>query len=148
MPRLQQLSLSHQRRCRSPSCEQYKGKHLCSNAVASPVDAVGSHRTPLDSAQFEHAQNKRCGSVLTGRSKRAQWGCHSRAVRSPTCNAVRPPWARTRVVEQTRGHPCCLHGYCKAFFGMSLQRLSLPIGGRILTLFRLKIEQKISQNDE
>ena len=127
MPRLQQLSLvkslSHQRRCRSPRCGQYKGKHLCNNAVSSPVDAVGSHRTPPDSAQFEHAQNKRCGSVLTGCSKRAQWGCHSRAVRSPTCNAVRPPRARTRGIEQTCGLLCCLHDN---IVGMSLQRLTLP----------------------
>ena len=31
-------------------------KPLGSNTVASPVDAVGSHRMPADGAHFKHAQ--------------------------------------------------------------------------------------------
>ena len=31
-----------------------------SNALASPVDAVGSHRALNGGAHFEHAHNKRC----------------------------------------------------------------------------------------
>ena len=46
------------KKCRTPRCAQYERKHHRSNAVASPLDAVGSHRTPSDGAQFEHTQNK------------------------------------------------------------------------------------------
>ena len=50
-------------------CPQYADrKHRRSNTVAScvasPVDAVGSHRTPSDVAHFEHAQNKRCRPLV------------------------------------------------------------------------------------
>ena len=62
------------KKCRSPRCAQYDRKHLRSNAVASPVDVVGSHRTPTDVAHFEHAQNKRRGNTaLKERSGIAIW---------------------------------------------------------------------------
>ena len=48
--------------------EKYRTRGACStiassNAVASPVDAVGSHRAPSDGVHFEHAQNKRRRSL-------------------------------------------------------------------------------------
>ena len=50
-------------------CAQYDRKHLPSSAVASPVDAVRSHRTQKDDTHFEHAQNK----VLKEHSWVAVW---------------------------------------------------------------------------
>ena len=49
---------------RAPTCAQGKHKHRRGNAVTSPVNAMGSHRTPGDGVHFEHAQNKRRRSVL------------------------------------------------------------------------------------
>ena len=49
---------------RTPRCVQYNRKHRRSNAVASPVDVVGSHRMWSDSTHFEHAQNKRRRSAF------------------------------------------------------------------------------------
>ena len=59
---------------RAPRCVQCDDKHLCSNAVASSVDAVGSFRTLNDGAHFEHAKNKCHGLKLSGHSKRVKWG--------------------------------------------------------------------------
>ena len=53
---------------------QYERKHHRSNAVASPLDAVGSHRTPSDGAHFEHTQNKHRRSAFARRPNRAQRG--------------------------------------------------------------------------
>ena len=63
-------------KCRTPRCAQYERKHHRSNAVASPLDAVGSHRTPSDGAHFEHTQNKHRRSVFARRPNRAQRGHH------------------------------------------------------------------------
>ena len=48
--------------------------HHRSNAVASPWDAVGSHRTPSDGAHFEYTQNKHRHPVFAQRPNRAQRG--------------------------------------------------------------------------
>ena len=53
---------------------QYERKHHRSNAVASPLDMVGSHRTPSDGANFEHTQNKHRHSAFARRPNRAQRG--------------------------------------------------------------------------
>ena len=76
----------------------YDRKHLHSNTVVSPVNAVGSHRTPSDGAHFGHAQNKRRGSntralgITVGSSYQRS---------KVSYNAIRAPWARTMVVVQT-----------------------------------------------
>ena len=44
---------------RTSTWEEWKRKQRLVNAVALPVNAVWSHRTPGDDAHFEHAQNKR-----------------------------------------------------------------------------------------
>ena len=62
------------KKCRTPRCAQYERMHHHSNAVASPLDAVGSHRTPSDGAHFEHTQNKHRHSAFAGRPNRAQRG--------------------------------------------------------------------------
>ena len=62
------------KKCRTPRCAQYERKHHRSNAVASPLDAVGSHRTPSDGAHFEHTQNKHRRSAFARRPNRAQRG--------------------------------------------------------------------------
>ena len=62
------------KKCRTPRCAQYERMHHRSNAVASPLDAVGSHRTPSDGAHFEHTQNKHRRSVFARRPNRAQRG--------------------------------------------------------------------------
>ena len=53
---------------------QYERMQHRSNAVASPLDAVGSHRTPSDGAHFEHTQNKHRHSAFAGPPNRAQRG--------------------------------------------------------------------------
>ena len=62
-----------------PSPQQRGG-----NAVALPLDTVGSHRTPSDSAHFEYAQNKCRRSVVAQCSNKSAVGspscCQSRAV--------------------------------------------------------------------
>ena len=74
--------------CRTPRCAQYDRNHCCSNAVASPLDTVGSHRKPSDGAHFEYAQNKRRRSAIARCSNKSTVGSplgrQSRAVRSPT----------------------------------------------------------------
>ena len=51
-----------------PRCAQYDGKHRRSNAVASPIDTVRSHRTQNDGTHFEYAQNKPPGLAIPGHS--------------------------------------------------------------------------------
>ena len=68
-------------KCGTPRCAQYDRKHRRSNAVASPLDAVGSHRTPSDGAHFEHAKNKRRRSAIACSVLiRAQWDRHKVAM--------------------------------------------------------------------
>ena len=55
-------------------CAQYERMHHRSNAVASPLDAVGSHRTQSDGAHFEHTQNKHRHPAFARRPNRAQRG--------------------------------------------------------------------------
>ena len=61
-------------KCKTPRCTQYDRKHRCTNAVALPVDAVGSQRTPSDGAHFEHAQNKRHRLTFGRRSNKSAVG--------------------------------------------------------------------------
>ena len=72
-------SLGVKEKCRSPRCVQYDHKHLRSNAVVSPVNAVGSQRTPTDDALFEHALKKHSDVAVWSPYDR-----HSHAIRSPS----------------------------------------------------------------
>ena len=91
---------------------QYDRKHLHSNAVVSPVNAVGSHRTPSDGAHFGHAQNKRRGSntraldITVGSSYQRS---------KVSYNAIRAPRARTMVVVQT---PRSSVVFARRFYGV------------------------------
>ena len=49
-----------------PSPQQRGG-----NAVASPLDTVGSHRTPSDGTHFEYAQNSRRSAIARCSNKSA-----------------------------------------------------------------------------
>ena len=58
--------------CRTPRWVQYGRRHHPNNAVALPLDTVGSHRTPSDGAHFELTQNKHHHSVCARRPNKAQ----------------------------------------------------------------------------
>ena len=62
-------SNSVQENCRLLSCVHYDNKDHCSNAVASPVDAVGLHKWPSHSVHFEHAQSAAAWRLNQERSK-------------------------------------------------------------------------------
>ena len=60
--------------CRTPRYAHYERKHHRSNAVASPLDMVGSHRPPSDGAHFGHTQYKHRHSAFARRPNKAQRG--------------------------------------------------------------------------
>ena len=62
-----------QEKLRTPRCEQWDLLDRRGIAVASPLDAVGSPRTPCHGAHFVHAQSARRGSAFPRRSEWAPW---------------------------------------------------------------------------
>ena len=51
-------------KCRTPRCTPYGLLERRSISVASPLDAVGSPRSPCDGVHFVHAQSTRRGTAL------------------------------------------------------------------------------------
>ena len=58
-----------QEKLRTPRCAQWDLLERWGIAVASPLDAVGSPRTPYHGAHFMHAQSARRGSAFPRRSE-------------------------------------------------------------------------------
>ena len=92
--------------------------------MASPLDAVGSHRTPSDGAHFEHTQNKHRRSVFARRPNRAQKG-HRKVTIAAQLGLLQRNRSSEGAHRAHRGH-CAnavqthwsfvtLHGDCLAF---------------------------------
>ena len=60
--------------CRTPRWAQYDHNHCRSNAVATQLDTVGSHRTQSDGAHFEYAENKHRRSAIARCSNKCAVG--------------------------------------------------------------------------
>ena len=86
------------------------------NAVASPVDDVGMHRTPNEACTLSIAQK----NALARRSDKSAVGSpHHRS--KVSYNTIGASWARIRLVVQTLLSSMHLHGDCTAFLEMSLR---------------------------
>ena len=109
-----------------PSLQQLGG-----NAVASPLNTVGSHRTPSDGAHFEYAKNKRRRSAIARCSNKSAVGSVGPEPRSKVSyNAPGAPRARithTRVTVQTHWSFVTLHGDCFALMRQFACLLVNPI---------------------
>ena len=71
-----------QEKLRTPSCAQWDLLECQGIAVASPLDAVGSPRTPCHGAHFVHAQSARRGSAFP---RRSEWApCERRGFAAAT----------------------------------------------------------------
>ena len=81
-----------------------------SNAVASPVDAVGSHRTPNDGKRFESAQTNAVvvRSLTTQKELREVAGAH----KGRFANAVVAHTVCTEIVRSSLG--CSTRRLCSA----------------------------------
>ena len=69
-----------QEKLRTPRCAQWDLLERRGVAVASPLDALGSPRTPCHGAHFVHAQSARRGSVFWMHAVRMPWVRNGNAV--------------------------------------------------------------------
>ena len=92
------------------------------NVVTSPVDTVGSHRTPNNSTHFEYTQKKTLSLCVL---IRAQWG-HRKVTIAAQLGLLQYNRSWIHGCAQGSLYKCCglpwrLQGDCITFFGISLR---------------------------
>ena len=98
--------------------------------MSSPVDAVVSHRTPIDSGHFEHAQNKCPGNATLKKcSGVVVWWPWPRS--KVSYKAVRPLPACTKVFVQT---PWSSVAFAQRCYKVKKLKTNLPSGWLSLAL--------------
>lgn len=84
---------------------QYGGKDSRNNAVAPPINALETHRTPSHDAHYEHAQNKRSNISAVGLPSDRQ------------SNEVRTPTTPCGLRERSQTSQCKCHEYGQRMYG-------------------------------